>query len=86
MEALPSDLIRLGLDIASRMSEPQVIEGPESICNDDQDMEVCDEDLSFSFTEQGLTDFSKNVGEVLTAYIQQIGKELPEQEPVKEVI
>ena len=80
MEALPSDLIRLGLDIASRMSEPQVIEGPESICNDDQDMEVCDEDLSFSFTEQGLTDFSKNVGEVLTAYIQQIGKELPEQE------
>ena len=80
MEALPSDLIRLGLDIASRMSEPHVVDGPDSICNDDQDMEVCDEDLSFSFTEQGLTDFSENVGDVLTAYIQQIGKELPEQE------
>ena len=80
MEALPSDLIRLGLDIASRMSEPHVVDGPDSICSDDQDMEVCDEDLSFSFTEQGLTDFSENVGDVLTAYIQQIGKELPEQE------
>lgn len=80
MEALPSDLIRLGLDIASRMQDPHVVEGPDSICSDDQDMEVCDEDLSFSFTEQGLTDFSKNVGEVLTAYIQQVGEELPEQE------
>ena len=80
MEALPSDLIRLGLDIASRMSEPHVIDGPDSICSDDQDMEVCDEDLSFSFTEQGLTDFSENVGDVLTAYIQQLGEELPEQD------
>ena len=80
MEALPSDLIRLGLDIASRLNEPHVIDGPDNICSDDQDMEVCDEDLSFSFTEQGLTDFSENVGDVLTAYIQQVGEDLPNQE------
>jgi hypothetical protein len=80
MEALPSDLIRLGLDIASRLNEPHVIDGPDNICSADQDMEVCDEDLSFSFTEQGLTDFSENVGDVLTAYIQQVGEDLPNQE------
>lgn len=80
MEALPSDLIRLGLDIADRMSEPHVIDSLESICPEDQDIDVCDEDLSFSFTEEGLTDFSKNVGDVLTAYIHQIGEELPNQE------
>lgn len=80
MEALPSDLIRLGLDIASRMSEPHVIDGPEIICDEGEDMDICDEDLSFSFTEDGLTDFSKNVGEVLTAYIQQVSEDLPDQE------
>lgn len=80
MEALPSDLIRLGLDIASRMTEPHKIEGPDSICNDDQDLEVCDEELSFSFTEQGLTDFSKDIGDILTDLIQQTGEKIPEQE------
>jgi hypothetical protein len=80
MEALPSDLIRLGLDIASRMSEPHVIDGPEIICDEGEDMDICDEDLSFSFTEDGLTDFSENVGKVLTAYIQQVSEDLPEQE------
>ena len=80
MEALPSDLIRLGLDIASRMTEPYKIEGPDSICNDDQDLEVCDEELSFSFTEQGLTDFSKDIGDILTDLIQQTGEKIPEQE------
>ena len=80
MEALPSDLIRLGLDIASRMAEPHVFDGPDSVCSDDQDLEVCDEELSFSFTHQGLTDFSKEVGEILTDLIHQSGEKIPENE------
>ena len=80
MEALPSDLIRLGLDIASRMAEPHEFDGPDSICSDDQDLEVCDEDLSFSFTEQGLTDFSKDIGDILTDLIHQTGEKIPEQD------
>jgi hypothetical protein len=80
MEALPSDLIRLGLDIASRMSEPHVIDGPDSICQNGEDLSVCDENLSFSFTSNGLTSFGNNVGKVLTEYIHEAGKKLPEQE------
>ena len=79
-EAAPSDLVRVGLDIASRLAEPKTFDNVGNICTDEQDYSVCDENLSLIFTPEGLTDFSVDVGEMITAFIQQSGAELPDLE------
>jgi len=75
-EAAPSDLLRVGLDIASRLTEPKTFDNVGNICTDEQDYSVCEENLSLIFTPEGLTDFSVDVGEMVTAFIQQSGAEL----------
>ena len=79
-EAAPSDLVRVGLDIASRLAEPKTFDNVGNICTDEQDYSICEENLSLIFTPEGLTDFSVDVGEMITAFIQQSGAELPDLE------
>ena len=79
-EAAPSDLVRVGLDIASRLAEPKTFDNIGNICSDEQDYSVCDENLSLIFTPEGLTDFSVDIGEMITEFIQQSGAELPDAE------
>ena len=79
-EAAPSDLVRVGLDIAGRLAEPKTFDNVGNICSDEQDYSVCEENLSLIFTPQGLTDFSVDVGEMITDFIHQSGAELPNEE------
>ena len=79
-EAAPSDLVRVGLDIASRLAEPKTFDNIGNICTDEQDYSVCEESLSLIFTPEGLTDFSVDVGEMITDFIHQSGAELPDSE------
>jgi len=79
-EAAPSDLVRVGLDIASRLAEPKTFDDVGSICKDDDDFEVCDTELSFQFTPDGLTEFSEDIGDIITDYIHAMGEELPNQD------
>lgn len=79
-EAAPVDLLRLGLDLASRLAEPKTFDDIGNICRDDQDYSVCDTNLSLLFTPEGLTDFSVDIGEMITDYIHQSGADIPNQE------
>ena len=79
-EAAPSDLVRVGLDIASRLAQPKSFDDVGSICSEDQTYEVCDTDLSFQFTPEGLTDFSEDIGDIITQFIQESSAELPDVE------
>jgi len=79
-EAAPSDLVRVGLDIASRLAEPKTFDNIGNICSDEQDYSVCEKNLSLIFTPEGLTDFSVDIGEMITEFIQQSGAELPDVE------
>ena len=78
-EAAPSDMLRVGLDIASRLAEPKTFDNVGNICTDEQDYSVCEENLSLIFTPDGLTDFSVDIGEMITKFIQQSGAELPDE-------
>ena len=79
-EAAPVDLLRLGLDLASRLAEPKTFDDIGNICADDQDYSVCETNLSLLFTPEGLTDFSVDIGEMITDYIHQSGADIPNQE------
>ena len=79
-EAAPSDLVRVGLDIAGRLAEPKTFDNVGNICSDEQDYSVCEENLSLIFTPEGLTNFSVDVGEMITDFIHQSGAELPDVE------
>ena len=79
-EAAPSDLVRVGLDIASRLAEPKTFDDVGNICDDDQDYSVCERNMSFQFTPEGLTDFSVDIGEMITDFIHESGADLPNQD------
>ena len=79
-EAAPADLVRVGLDIASRLAEPKTFDDIGNICSDEQDYSVCEKNLSLIFTPEGLTDFSVDIGEMITEFIHQSGAELPDEE------
>ncbi len=84
MEALPSDLVRLGLDIASRLDQPlnrtfDLGEIFESFC---PDFSICNETLTFEFTADGLMEFVKRIGELFTQFIQEAAKELKNAEDI----
>lgn len=65
MEAIPSDLIRLLIDISSRMDEPLSHDFGE----------VGGTDLEVTGTRQGMKDFTKDIGEVVTNLIHTAGDE-----------
>ena len=58
-EVIPSDLLRLAVDVSSSMDDPLALEEPITIpCDDfDWDYEVCDQSLPLEATEEGLTSF-----------------------------
>jgi hypothetical protein len=74
MEAIPSDLIRLGIDISSRLESPinRTLEFSE-YCTTEmmESMPVCGENITFEFSSQGITEFVARFGEVLTDFIHQ---------------
>ncbi|MGB1948734.1 MAG: hypothetical protein ACPIGF_06615 [Poseidonia sp.] len=65
MEAIPSDLIRLLIDISSRMDEP--------LSHDFGT--IGDTDLKVTGTRQGMKDFTEDIGEVVTSVIHTAGDE-----------
>ncbi len=79
-EAAPSDLVRVGLDIASRLAQPKTFDDVGSICSEDQSYDVCDTNLSLQFTPEGLTDFSEDIGDIITQFIHESSAELPDVE------
>ena len=79
-EAAPSDLVRVGLDIASRLAQPKTFDDVGSICSEDQTYDVCDTNLSLQFTPEGLTDFSEDIGDIITQFIHESSAELPDVE------
>lgn len=85
MEAIPSDLVRLGIDLSSRLDSPFTrtfdLDFLCSINSDDAfDLTICNESITFTFTSAGLVTFVARVGEVLTAYVQQSIEFLTTQE------
>ena len=76
MAAIPSDLIRLGVDLSSRLESPynKTID-LGFLCEFDPDnpldLEICNESIIFIFSSQGLQDFVTRVGEVLTDFVHQ---------------
>jgi hypothetical protein len=71
LEALPSDLVRLGLSISERMDEPYTI-SDISICDaDTTQLAVCDESLDLVFTPLGIETFVSSYGELMTQFIRQ---------------
>ena len=80
MQALPSDLIRLGLEIASRVDQPlnRTIDLGDIFGAFCPGFSICNESLTFEFTSEGLMAFVKRVGELFTQFIQEAAKELME--------
>ena len=84
MEVLPSDLVRLALDIASRVEEPinrtyNLSETLGVIC-DDYNYSICEESVEFVLTSEGLMAFVKQVGELFTQFIHEAAKRLTDLE------
>tara|TARA_B100000767_G_scaffold233577_1_gene225996 strand:+ start:1422 stop:4556 length:3135 start_codon:yes stop_codon:yes gene_type:complete len=76
MAAIPSDLLRLGIDLSSRLDAPfsRTME-LAFLCELDPaaplDLAICSENITFTLSSQGLSDFVQRIGVVLTAYIHQ---------------
>ncbi|NCG42077.1 MAG: hypothetical protein GWO84_00840 [Euryarchaeota archaeon] len=71
LEALPSDLIRLGLSISERMDEPYTISDISLCDSNTMQLEVCDESLDLVFTPLGIETFVSSYGELITQFIRQ---------------
>ena len=84
MEAIPSDLVRLIIDLSSRMEEP-LSSGQMNFCgdNDDLDIALCDGEKELLATRQGLKDFTVLAGETVTGLLHQVGTELEESENIE---
>ena len=82
-EVIPSDLLRLAVDVSSSMDDPLALEEPITIpCDDfDWDYEVCDQSLPLEATEEGLTSFVSGAGEMLTGLIHAGVKGLEDVDP-----
>lgn len=74
MEAFPSDLLRLIIDLSSRMDEPLDYNVPISWCENDENdyFDDCD-DLELEATRQGMKDLAKRLGELATDGIHGFG-------------
>lgn len=73
MEAIPSDLIRLIIDLSSRMEEP-LSSGEIELCDPaEYDMQICDEPIELTATRQGMKDFTKLIGDSVTDLLHQAG-------------
>lgn len=74
MEAFPSDLLRLIIDLSSRMDEPLDYSVPISWCENDENdyFDDCD-DLELEATRQGMKDLAKRLGELATDGIHGFG-------------
>jgi len=77
MAAIPSDLLRLGINISNRMDSPfsRTMElGFLCELNTESplDLAICSESITFVFSIKGLTNFFVRIGEVLTAYVHQM--------------
>jgi len=74
MEAIPSDLVRLGIDISSRLDSPfNRSLNFSKYCTDEMilNMPVCNEEITFVFTSDGITAFVARIGVLLTDFIHQ---------------
>ena len=80
-DVIPSDLLRLIVDVASRMDEPLALSEPIMVPCEDFNLtgDVCDLELPLEFTEAGLTSFVSGAGEMVTALIQDGMASLPER-------
>ncbi len=73
MEAIPSDLIRLIIDLSSRMGEP-LSSGEIELCNPEEyDMQICNEPVELTATRQGMKDFTELIGTSVTDLLHQAG-------------
>lgn len=76
MAALPSDLIRLGIDLSNRLDSPfnRTID-LGFLCDITEDeafnLTICSESITFTLTSVGLVEFVERVGVVLTDYVKQ---------------
>jgi hypothetical protein len=71
LEALPSDLIRLGLSITDLMDEPYTISDIRLCDPATTQLDVCDESLDLVFTPLGIETFVSSYGELITQFIRQ---------------
>lgn len=71
LEALPSDLIRLGLSISERMDEPYSINDIILCDSNYSELEVCNESLDLVFTPTGIETFVSSYGDLISQYIRQ---------------
>ena len=85
MEAIPSDLVRLVIDLSSRMNEP--LQTREFVlCDPDKyDMEICNETIQLSATRQGMKDFTSLIGTSVTDLIHQAGTSAEESGQVTDM-
>ena len=72
MEAIPSDLIRLVIDLSSRMDQPLNTTVP-----------LGDENITLTATRQGMKDFTELFGETITDTIHEIGTEIESNESIE---
>ena len=71
LEALPSDLIRLGLSITELMDEPYTIRDIRICDSNTTQLDVCAESLDLVFTPLGIEEFVSSYGELITLFIRQ---------------
>ena len=74
MPVIPSDLLRLALDLTSRMDEPIMLLEDEPICPESDfaeiELSICDETISFELSRDGLNDFADDMSDILTTLIR----------------
>ncbi len=85
MEAIPSDLVRLVIDLSSRMDDP-LSSGDIELCNPDEyAMKICEEPIALTATRQGMKDFTKLIGVGITDLIHQAGQLAEEDGSVQDM-
>ena len=83
---LPSDLLRLVIDVSSSMAEPLHYDDIYICDAETSSLKVCSEPINFVATQTGLKDFAEDLGKRITDYIhqstaQQAGKTLGDGGP-----
>ena len=75
MPVIPSDLLRLAMDLPSRMDDPIMLLEDEPICDGfdstDIGLSICDETISFELSLDGLNQFAEDSSNILTSIIQE---------------
>lgn len=78
--AMPSDLLRLLIDISSRMNTPIQYSDIYLCDSDSTPIEVCGQPLTFVATREGMKDFFEQLSERITDYIHQYATYYVEKE------